>query len=1699
MRFSLLGSLQASGEDGPVPLGGPKQRIVLAHLVLGANRVVSAEHLIDALWGEELPEDPKSTLQVYVSRLRSALGPGAVEAQAPGYVLRADRDEIDALRFEDLLGAARGNGSDPRVTDETLAEALELWRGPALADLSGEPSLTGEITRLEELRLQALEEKIEARLELRRHVQVIAELEGLTQTHPLRERLWRGLMVALYRSDRQAEALAAFERARTVLAEELGIDPSRDLQLLHERILRQDPELDLKGEPLRGYRLLEQIGEGAFGVVYRATQPQIGREVAIKAVAPELANHPDFVRRFEREAQIVAKLEHPHIVPLYDYWREPDAAYLVMRFLRGGSVEDLLRSGPLEPERASFILDQVAAALSAAHRQGIVHRDVKPGNVLLDEVGNAYLTDFGVALEVGSPERSSGTMIRGTPGYLSPEQVRLDPASPRSDIYALGIVAYEMLTGAQPFPESSLTALLDHHLRDAIPSVREVRPDLPAALDRAIGRATAKDPKDRFSDALELAAAVHAALQGGVSSMTVPAGEIRNPYKGLRAFLEADAADFFGRETVTKRLLRRLEEDHPSSRFLAVVGPSGSGKSSVVRAGLVPALRRGSLPGSERWYVIDMLPGAHPLRELESALLGLAVAPPPSLLDELEGDTRGLLRAVDRILPDPDAELLIVLDQLEEVFTLIEDEDERFHILESLRAATTEAGSRVRIVATLRADFFDQPLSVRGFGDLLAQRTEAIMPMSPEELERAIVAPAERTGLVVEPRLLAAMIADVVDRPGALPLLQFTLTELAERREDGVLTLVGYRRIGGVSGALARRAEQLFEGMNEGARDACRQVFLRLATLGEGSEVTRRRVRRSELQPLTDARTLDGVLDAFGRHRLLSYDRDPETREPTVEIAHEALLGAWDRLSGWIDEARDDIRTQRRLAAAVAEWESAERDPSYLLRGARLDQVHEWADTTTLALSDADRAYVAEGVEVQRAVSERERGMERRSVRRLRSLVALGVAAALVATTLTVVAVNQRGRAEDAARVSLARELAAAAVANLDVDPERSILLALAAVDATWEVDRTVEREAEEALHRALQESRVVLTVPQGRAIALSADGGRFATTGEDGTAIVWETDTGKRLLTLRGHKGEVNGIAFSPDGSLLATAGDDRTVRLWDAASGRQIHVLRGHRDLVLGAAFSPDGSLLATSSQDGTVRIWGVAAGTQHFVLRGPPGEGFYNASGLTPAFSPDGSRVASGGWKSTPIWDLATGKISMVLPRQTWWAAAVAFSPDGTRIATDNHFDSQAWDAATGKPLTAFSGHTGDVLSIAYSPDSTRIATGADDGTAQVWDAATGESLLTLAGHSVGVQQVAFTPDGDRLLTGGMDGTARLWDITPTGGRDWLTVPGPANRQGGVSFSPDGTSFAVPGQDSGVTIRDVETGAKIITLEGHDATIRRMAFSPDGTRLAGASGSGQGNTWVKTVPIWDVTTGELVMTLTGHSKSTTAVAYSPDGRRLATGSDDGTVRLWDASSGKELRAVEVGSSAYALAFSPDGRWLVSNNDRHQSLTVWDADSLERIGELRGHTDFVQDVAFAPDGKVVTGSFDGTAKIWDLESDRELATLRGHTGAVMGVAVSPDGTLVATGSLDGTAKLWDLATGRNVLTLFGHDGPVNTVTFSPDGRFLATVSADGTVALHLLRIDELRDLARERVTRTLTDEECRQYLHVEGCPVKI
>src|SRR5919106_35941 len=376
MELRILGPLEVVDGKGSISLGGPKQRAVLAHLALQANRVVPAERLIDEIWGEDPPPAARSALQSYVSHLRKAVGSDRLVGRLGGYVLHAASDEIDASRFEALVAEARRLAvTDPAEAVLVYQRALALWIGPALHGLGDQPSRQPKRPRLKELWMVATEGRISAELDLGRHRELVPELETFTGRHPFREHLWGHLMLALYRSGRQAEALAAYRRARDVLADELGIDPSPRLQRLHEQLLRQDGALDLKGEPLRGYRMLESIGEGAYGSVHRAFQPEVGREVAVKVVHPHLSNHPEFIRRFGTEAQLVARLEHPHIVPLYDYWREPDGAYLVMRYLRGGSLRDLLAHGPLEADLTARLTDQVALALTAAHRQGVVHRE----------------------------------------------------------------------------------------------------------------------------------------------------------------------------------------------------------------------------------------------------------------------------------------------------------------------------------------------------------------------------------------------------------------------------------------------------------------------------------------------------------------------------------------------------------------------------------------------------------------------------------------------------------------------------------------------------------------------------------------------------------------------------------------------------------------------------------------------------------------------------------------------------------------------------------------------------------------------------------------------------------------------------------------------------------------------------------------------------------------------------------------------------------------------------------------------------------------------------------------------------------------------------------------------------------------------------------------------------------------------------
>jgi WD40 repeat protein/class 3 adenylate cyclase len=1186
---------------------------------------------------------------------------------------------------------------------------------------------------------------------------------------------------------------------------------------------------------------------------------------------------------------------------------------------------------------------------------------------------------------------------------------------------------------------------------------------------------------------------------------TLPGAILANPYKGLRAFEEGDAQDFFGRDELVEQLVKRLGQ----TRFLAVVGPSGSGKSSVVRAGLIPALRRGSITGSEGWRIADMFPGAHPLDGLEAALLRASPDPPPSLIEQLERDEHGVHRAVLRLLPSDGSELVLVIDQFEEVFTLVEDEAVRTHFLGSLEAAATDPRSRLRVVVTLRADFYDRPLLYRGFAELFKSRVEAVIPLSAEELERAISGPAKRVDVTLEPGLVAAMLGDVAEEPGGLPLMEYALTELFERRDGRVLFLEAYRQIGGVSGALGRRAEELYAELDDDGREAARQLFLRLVALGEGTEDTRRRVPRAEVASLdVDQQSMTTVLDTFGASRQLSFDRDARTGAPTIELAHEAMLTAWPRLHRWIDAAREDLRTERRVAVAARDWIEADRDPSFLLGGSRLEQTETWQATSRLAVTPEEREYLdASRAERDRqradeeARAQHERDLERRSVRRLRAFVAVLAVAAFVAAGLTVFATSERGRAEQERRNATARELAAASVANLDVDPERSILLALEAIDETRSVDGSVLPEAEEALHRAVTTSRIVLTVLGVGGSLDWSPRGVFVTEGPEDSGVIDIRDatTGETVLKFDGHDVDVNDVQFSPDGSMLATAGDDGALKVWDPETGASLSSVSGD-GYVFGASFSADGSMVSASWSNGTLRVVDPVTGEVIQAIEGLQGP-------LDTSLSPDGRRVAVSSFAIEAVWvlDVRTGESLFDLQGHRYPVNWVAWSPDGQRIATAaNDATAKVWDAETGRLEADLLGHTARVISVDWDPDpdSDLLVTGGFDGTAKVWKVSETDTRELL---SLGAQETrtgttaAFSPDAGHVITGdALITSAMIWDVGLSGSAEVSNVPTDELAPVDVVFLDD-ERLVAPIDDGSVAVWEVETGRRLRTIgpgTGTNEPVVRIAVDDEGSRLAIY------RNFSTTASVWDTASGERVLDV-GLGTELGAIDMSDDGERLLAWTWDGLARLFDGQ-GATIQDFRTPPGLWmdAAVMSDDGR-LVAAAARHPQsplkalVTIWDADTGEPIGERIDTRGGVLALAFDPSASsLAIARADGRLAVWEVGAEEPRFQVRTEAGPVFDLVWSPDGSRLAIGADDATIRLFDVDNGEQQLVLRGHDRLVSGIAFSPDGTRLASVGPDGLVRVWTLDLDELMRIAKAEVTRDLTDDECRQYLHLEeGC----
>ncbi len=1185
-------------------------------------------------------------------------------------------------------------------------------------------------------------------------------------------------------------------------------------------------------------------------------------------------------------------------------------------------------------------------------------------------------------------------------------------------------------------------------------------------MNLVIQKATLKDPNHRYEDALSMAVDLRRALAGNDLMDTTPItservalladiglDSVENPYKGLRAFEEADADDLFGREKLVDTLIERMQESSEIYRFLAVVGPSGSGKSSVVKGGLLPRLRRDTIPGSSHWFIAELVPGPYPLEELEIALTRVAAAGQHDLRGHLERDERGLLRASRLVLPDDQSELLLVIDQFEELFTQAGDNKSIAHFLALLQEAVSDSRSRVRVLVTLRADFYDRPLRVPGFSSLIQQRTEVVLPLNSEELERAIVGPAERVGVRLEPALIASIITDVNEQPGALPLLQYALTELFEHREGHLLTLEAYNEIGGTLGALAKRAEQVYDWLDTYQQSAARQLFLRLVTLGEGTEDTRRRVRQSELIS-AGGDVMNQAISVFDQSRLLTFDRDPITRAPTVEVAHEALIREWNRLRAWLDESRADLRQHRLLNAATNEWLRSDKDDSYLLRGSRLEQFEAWAGESEISLTDEEREYINSSMaerevrsKEERARQARERELERQVVNRLRLLVGVFLIAAMVAGGLGLLATRSATAARSAAETARAAE-AEAEQARQQAEFQAAEIRALLLVS---ESDEALDaRNTDTALSLALAADNIVDA--EMSPVLQSLERAAFA--------------PGTRLR-LTGHDNRVASVAVSGNGQMIASGAADGTIRLWALDTGDVIATLPLETELIRSLAFSPDSRRLAAGTAEGWLVLWDVTSEQRVWQREAHPRV----IRGLD--FTPDGAEIISGGADGQVLaWDAATGEPQRTLYDGEEAINDLAVSPSGRALAVASGSDVLFIRMENGVLLRRV--REGDeslratVRALAFSPSGDTVVTGDDNATVRMWEFGTGRFLWRAEGHISSITSVAFEPDGNLVVsTSGDavtplgDNTIRVWD--GESGEPILLLRGHTDRISDVEFAPEGIRIVTSSFDNTLRVWDVRGGQEVRRYLGHEAPVLSLAVG-DALLL---SGSGRGGLSAppardNDLRLWDIATGQLLRQFVGHDDAVLDVALSEDASIALSGSADGTAIVWDVLSGQHLHTLQGHNSiVMGVALDPGGN-LAATGGFDRTLRLWDIETGTLIGEpLQGHDDWVKSVAFSPDGtQVLSGSADSRLILWDVTTGEQIRTFSAHFGQVEAVAFSPDGATIASGSADGRVLLWETATGDVVRELEA-GAEVNAVQFNDLGNHLLAGAANGELFL--------------------------------------
>jgi WD40 repeat protein/tRNA A-37 threonylcarbamoyl transferase component Bud32/energy-coupling factor transporter ATP-binding protein EcfA2 len=1508
---------------------------------------------------------------------------------------------------------------------------------------------------------------------------------------------------------------------------------------------------DLSHKQLGKYQIKDVLGRGAMAQVYRAFQPDLERDVAIKVIHSHLVDDPDFVHRFRHEAKAIAALRHPGIIQVYDFIAEGNTFCIVMELVPGESLQERLAAAQKRGERiplnqALHLFQLITQAVAYAHDKGVYHRDLKPANVLFVSQDQPILVDFGLSRIVGTRRLADAGTIVGTPTYMSPEQGSGEAGDARSDVYSLGVMLYELTTGVPPFGGDSSISIILRHLDEPLPPPRSINPDLPIAVEQVIQKTLEKSPSNRYQSAQELLEAldeIALPTPSLAAEMVVPL-DTRCPYRGLQVFEEDHAEFYFGREALIHQLVEKMEaltaESQPASarpvQFLAVLGASGSGKSSLVRAGLIPVLREGVVPGSADWVIQVMKPGSRPLTELAVQLTTAMAgeeAPPDvtvrqaqdaaQLRNSLVSDGRALHLAMRRAWSDgpPERRLLLVVDQLEEIFTLCDDEKTRRRFIENLLYATAVGDGRVMVLLTMRADFYHRCAVYRDLAGRLSARHVLVGSMDEAELRRAIERPAQRVGLKFEPGLVDTILADVARQPGALPLLQHALLELWEQRQGRLLTLSAYQASGGVSWAIAQRAETLYAGFGSDEQAIVQRIMLRLTQPGEGTEDTRRRARKRELVTGTDeqqTRAVEEVLQQLADARLITTSRDMASGEELVDVSHEALIRGWVRLQGWIDEDRAALRVHRQLTEAAYEWEQHNRDQSYLYRGAHLAQAEEWAETHSADLSELEGAFVeasraaAGAIEQEKeaarqrelaqaqalAEAERKRAeVQTRTGRRLRWLTAGLAVVFLLAIGAAGWARGEQRRAQAAAELSQSMALATSAQLALGEDnTDLALALALAANrmdDPPAQAQLTLYEAAYAPSTRRLFDGHTEAV----RSVVLSPDGRTALSGSADHSLILWDVETGEVLRRFEGHSDVVQSVTFSPDGRTALSGSADHSLILWDLKTGEMMRRFEGHSDIVHSVALSADGRTALSGSGDHTLILWNLETGEAIRRLEG------HSDIVFSVALSPDGQAALSGSAdRDLILWDLETGEAIRRFEGHTDWVTGVVFGPNGhTALSGSADTDLILWDLESGAEIQHVVGESGEVLDVALSSDGRTALSGTSDSKLISWDLQSGEVLQQFLGHAGPVFDVAISPDGRTALSGSGDGHLRLWDLQSGAEMRRLVYDAWATS---VAISPDGRTALTGLGDGSLSWWDLQSGAEIRRLEGHtDMLFAGVRFGPDGRTALSGSGDVFDVSEDNTLRLWDLETGQEIRRFEGHSDYLWGVDMSSDGRFAVSGAQDFRTCLWDIQSGAKIRCSEGDLQLRSVAISPDGRTFLVGPGRDlpggrttsdYSVRLYDLETGEEIRRLSAHSASVAGLAFSPDGRTaLSGAFDSLMILWDLESGTEIRRFPGHSAGLLSIAFSADGRTALSGALDQTLILWDLESGAAIRRFLGHNDFAMSVALSPDGR--AALSAgfrDQTVRLWRIdaSLDELRAWVQaNRYVPELTCEQRAQY----------